>query len=58
MLNYNTLEEIKQFNTVSEACIYIGKTNQFVSTITSCCRGKRNSAFGYKWKFNNENITK
>ena len=56
MLNKKTLEIIKEFDSLSSACRYIGKENTFVSTISSCCRNKRFSAFGYRWVFNTEDI--
>jgi hypothetical protein len=52
-LNKETGEEIEEFKSVSEACFAIGKNYKFVSTLTDVCRGKRKSAFGYKWKFKN-----
>ena len=56
MLNKKTLEIIKEFDSLSSACRYIGKENTFVSTISSCCHNKRFSAFGYRWVFNTEDI--
>ena len=56
MLNKKTLEIIKEFDSLSSACRYIGKENTFVSTISSCCRNKRFSAFGYRWVFNTEDV--
>lgn len=50
MLDYNTLEPIKEFKSLSEACFHIGKNYTFVSTIALAARGDRKSAFGYKWK--------
>jgi hypothetical protein len=57
MLNYNTLEIINTFVSASEACRYVGKDCTFTSTITSCCKNKRFSAFGYRWVFNESDIT-
>ena len=56
MLNKKTLEIIKEFDSLSSACRYIGKENTFVSTISSCCLNKRFSAFGYRWVFNTGDI--
>lgn len=51
MLDYDTLAELVEFESLSEACRYIGKDHTFVTTISSVCNGKRNSAFKYKWKW-------
>ena len=56
MLDYNTLEVIQIFESLSEACIFLGKDATFASTITSCCNNKRFSAYGYRWVFNLEMI--
>lgn len=56
MLNYETLQPIQTFKSLSEACFHIGKDYTYVSTIAAAARGIRKSAFGYKWKmFENEN---
>jgi group I intron endonuclease len=46
-----TGEELEEFKSLSDACFAIGKDYNFVSTISAVCKGKRKSAFGYKWKF-------
>lgn len=51
MLDKKTEGEIKEFKSLSDACFGIGKDYSFVSTISDVCKGKRKSAFGYKWKF-------
>lgn len=51
MLDKESLEIINEFKSISDACVFIGKTNKFVTTISSVCNGKRKTAFGYKWKF-------
>jgi group I intron endonuclease len=56
MLDYNTLTIIKEFNSLSEACRFIGKDSTFASTISACCKNKRYSAYGYRWVFNKEDI--
>jgi len=42
---------INVYNSITEACLAIGKTNKNVSEISKCCKGKRTSAYGYKWKY-------
>jgi len=42
---------IKMFDSISDACRELNKTH--TSSITSVCTGKRQSAFGYKWKYVN-----
>ena len=56
MLDYSTLEILNSFKSISEACRFIGKDCTFVSTISSCCKNKRYSAFGYRWVFKEEDI--
>ena len=56
MLDYNTLEILQEFISLSDACRFIGKDATFVSTIISCCTNKRFSAFGYRWVFNIDDI--
>lgn len=47
-LNLKTNKIIKKFNSISEAAREIGKP---VPNIAACCNGRRNFAYGYKWKF-------
>jgi|ERR1035437_2369341 hypothetical protein len=56
MLEYNTLEILQEFISLSEACRFIGKDATFASTITSCCLNKRFSAYNYRWVFNIDDI--
>ena len=56
MLDYDTLEVLNTFNSASEAARYLGKDCTFASTITSCCKNKRFSAYGYRWVFKEEDI--
>lgn len=47
-------EYIRSFNSVTEACKYIGKDPNISRTsIISCCAGRQKSAYGYIWKLNN-----
>jgi hypothetical protein len=41
---------IKEHNSITEACLSVGKINR-QGDITSVCRGKQKSAFGYIWKY-------
>lgn len=56
MLHYKTKEVLKAFQSISEACRFIGKDCTYASTISQCCKNKRYSAFGYRWVFNKEDI--
>ena len=56
MLDCKTLKIINSFDSLSEACRFIGKDSTFASTISSCCKNKRYSAYGYRWAFNKEDI--
>lgn len=44
--------EIKEYNSLSEASLDIGKYKSR-GCISMACSGKRNFAFGYKWKYKN-----
>ncbi len=58
MLNKNTLELIKNFNSVAEAAQYCIDNNLSKDTISGisahisqCCNGIRKTAYNYKWKY-------
>lgn len=55
-LDMYTLEMIQGYDSLSEACRSVGKDATFASTISSCCRNKRYSAFGYRWVYKLEDI--
>ena len=42
---------IQKFTSAADAIKSIGKTKRDAAHITECCRGRRKSAFGYKWKY-------
>lgn len=44
---------ICEYKSIAEACFKLGKTNKQISEISKCCRNKRKSAWGYKWKYKN-----
>jgi hypothetical protein len=41
---------IREHQSLTEACIFINKPNR-QGDITSCCKGKQKTAFGYIWKY-------
>lgn len=43
-------EEIERFHSIKEAARSIGNEN-LSSSISECCKGKRKTAKGFKWKF-------
>lgn len=47
MLDKNTEEVIREFNSITEAATYMGK-NKRGSHIGDVCNGKRKTACGYK----------
>lgn len=47
---------IEKFTSAAEAIKSIGKNRRDASHITECCRGKRKSAFGFKWKYSKASI--
>ena len=42
---------IKEWKSASEASVYL---NKHPAHISSCCLGKRKTAYGYKWKFKHD----
>lgn len=50
-IDKKTGEILDTYKSVSEACFSNGKDYQWVSMITSVCRGKRKTALGFKWRF-------
>ena len=50
MLDKNTLEEIRRFDSITEAMKFLGKPPQ-TGHIGDVCNGKRGTAYGYKWKW-------
>ena len=50
-LDKNTNEEIACFDSISSAARNLGLTEKVASHIADVCRGKRKTAYGYKWKF-------
>ena len=57
MLDYDTEEVLKEFDSLTDATNYllsIGKGRTFrsvVSYISDCLRGRKPSAYGYKWRY-------
>ncbi len=56
MLDKKTLDVLRVFKSLAEACRYINKDCTYVTTISSCCKNKRFSAFGYRWAYTIEDI--
>lgn len=55
-LDYNTLEEIQRFESATAAAKALGKnTGKPGSCITAACRGRTKSAYGFKWKYADNN---
>lgn len=50
MLDKNTLEILKSFSSLAEAGRFLNKPRGSIS-ISEVCRGKQQTAYGYKWKF-------
>lgn len=57
MLDTSSLKIIKQFSCIKEAAIYFGNINK-TSGITKACSGINKSAYGYKWEFGLNKISK
>lgn len=45
---------VRRFSGIREASQYMNSSN--ISNISYCCKGKRHSAFGYLWRFENDII--
>ena len=52
MLNKDTNEVIQEFDSIVKATDFLGKPQKAGSAISSVCKGKRKTAYGYKWKYN------
>ena len=50
MLDKNTLEEIRRFDSITEAMKFLGKSSK-TGHIGDVCNGKRGIAYGYRWKW-------
>ena len=50
MIDPNTDEIIKTFNSRSEAARYVSDSYNAQAHIMAVCKGKRKTAYGYKWK--------
>ncbi len=49
MMDKNTNEILKVFESIADACRYLGKEHS--GHIGSVCKGDRQTAYGYKWKY-------
>jgi hypothetical protein len=43
---------INKFDSITDACLSLNKPGR-VGDITTACRGKQKTAFGYIWKYKN-----
>lgn len=50
-LDINTNKELNYFDSVAEAAKTLGTKNICGTHIIDVCKGKRNTAYGYKWRF-------
>ena len=50
-LDKDTEEILRIFPSLQEACDFLGK--QSSGHISDVCKGKRKTAYGYKWKYGN-----
>ena len=56
MIDLKTNKIIKKFNSISQVKKYLNiKTH--LSSITQVCKGKGKTAYGYKWKYSDDNIS-
>lgn len=49
MLDKDTMQILKTFNSASDAARYLNKTRNANGHIIAVCKGKRKTAYGYKW---------
>jgi group I intron endonuclease len=52
MIDKNTNEVINEFDSITDARIFLGKSSH--APIQKCCSGKVKTAYGYKWDYRNE----
>lgn len=45
---------IQEFKSIADACRSLGLSNKNTSEISKCCKGKRNTAYKYKWKYKHD----
>lgn len=48
-------EILGEYQSMTEAAASVGKPQSFVARISECCKGKRDQACGYKWKYKERN---
>lgn len=42
---------MQEFDSLADACRFVGKDHTWVTCITNVCNGKRHTSLGYKWKW-------
>lgn len=45
---------IQEFKSIADACKSLGLSNKNITEISKCCKGKRNTAYKYKWKYKHD----
>lgn len=51
MLDLKTNEVLKTFPSITDSLAYLNKSTDGAGHISQVCRGKRKSAYGYKWRY-------
>lgn len=50
-IDKNTGEIVQIFDSISDALVFLNKNTSATGHISSVCKGKRQTAYGYKWKY-------
>ena len=50
-IDKNTNSTIRIFDSISDALVFLKKKPEATSHISAVCKGKRKTAYGYKWKY-------
>lgn len=56
MLDKDTEKIITRFDSLADAGRYLGRNPNKMSHIAKVCRGERNTAYGYKWRYANDEV--
>lgn len=52
-IDIRTGKILNTFDTLRRACEHFNKSSNYSGQISDCCKGKRQTVFGYRWKFVN-----